>query len=810
MSVMRWSAWARVSVRGSLALVLALVLVSPALARQEKRPPVEVVRAVIGFGGEDGTTASGSLGVTSGARALPDRYAPLRVWLSSEKGFSGLMVLEYPQDGTQSARVVVSASATPGVVTPVDAVVCMPRSMPKITLSLIDANGNEVLKRELAEVPNDREMALYGSLDREHVYVLSVGRSSLSTAATTTVQLAAPRIPGQEVLDDADWFAKVAVAPSGAEDMPRNPGAFDTLEAMVIAPESLGPVDPRVIESVRRWTLAGGKLVLLVSTGGSAWRGWLPEGSEYDFVDVGEPARVETPPELRTMLVQMRELATRRDPALTIAEAAGEVSARALSLREAGDREGWRTRWSVGGGRALLAEGPVGFGFVTILGVEPERLGAIADPRVTRRAWRDALRAPLETWRRGNMRRTESNSWAFDNAFQASGSDLATRIGLSSVLNELSKAYSINPSSFLVITGSMGVLAIVLGVADYFWLGALRRRHLGWATALGWIGVASVVALAVPALMRGGDSAVSRWQVVDARSPRDAAANAIAHEVVSSFVQHRAEISLQDLPREGWYRGVSAVNSMYGQSASRGVLLPALVLRESPGDPTAGCVPPGVEQPQWTFRSIMGEGPTAAPDITLAFEGSEPTVEVALAAGATIESGRLECGRATYSLRFEQVGGAWRGRGTPDTGMGAFERQSMKVLGESGSLMQGAASGESLWLAQRTELSQDARLASGRWARVHLLVRGPGTGLSTGIQEKGTMTRVVRALVELPDSRRFEARDQFLSADIAPVERRAKGQIESRPDADGATAGENAVRQPAVDTDERDDGEQTP
>jgi hypothetical protein len=287
----------------------------------------------------------------------------MRVWLSSEKGFSGVMVLEYAQDNTQAARVMVPAAATPGVVTPVDAVVCLPRSMPEIKVTLIDGNAGRVLETRLAEYPDRDQQKLFGAVDSDYAYVMSVGRHSLSGAMQTTAALSKPRVPGEMVVDDADWWPKLAAAVTAGEDMPRNVGAYEGLEALVIASETLGPIDPRVVEAVRRWTASGGKLVLVVGTGGSAWRSWLPEGEEFDFVEVGEAAKVKTPPELRTMLGTMRELALRRDPSLLIAEAGEDVSARAIALRARGEREGWRVRWSVGGEKGLLAEGPVGFGF---------------------------------------------------------------------------------------------------------------------------------------------------------------------------------------------------------------------------------------------------------------------------------------------------------------------------------------------------------------------------------------------------------------------------------------------------------------
>lgn len=740
---------------------------------ERKRARVEVVRAEFGYGGEGMAGPTGN-GDRSGARAPGDRYAPMRVWLESEKGFSGFMVLEYAQDNSQGARVIVPAAATPGVLTPVDAVVCLPRSMPEIKVTLIDGGGGRALETNLAEFPDGDQQKLFGVVDSDYAYVMSVGRQSLATVVRTTMGLTRPRLPGSMVDDATDWWADVSAAVTEAAEMPRNAGAYEGLEALVIAPETLGAVDPRVVEAVRRWTLSGGKLVLVVSTGGSAWRSWLPAGEEFDFVEVGEAARMSTPPELRTMLGTMRDLAMKRDPTLVIAEAGGQVNARAISLRSRGEREGWRTRWSVGGEKGLLAEGPAGFGFVTIIGVEPERVGTVADPRVTRRVWRDAMLGVLETWRRSTLRKTKDNYWMYDYQYNASGGDLSTRIGMSMVLDELSRSHTVNPISFVVIAGCMGLLALVLGIGDYIWLGVIRKRHLGWATALGWIVAASAVAVVVPTVIRGGDSAVSRWQVVDGRSPRDGAGSAVASDVIASFMQRRTSVALEGLARDGWYRGVSATNGSYGRGNSRGLLLPALELRESPGDPGSGSVPAGMDQPQWTFRAMKGMTAASEPRVVLEFEGDVPRLSVEMDEGASIVTGRLEMGEEVYDLSFSREGDAWTARGVKGTALGPFERQALRLLQTSGGISAGQAAGESIGLAMRAEVAQEARLASGRWARVHLWVKGLPTGLRTGIEEKGVMTRIVRTTIELPESKKREARATMWTADVAPIEKGEK------------------------------------
>lgn len=758
-------------------------------APQRKRAKVEVVRAEFGYGGEGMAGPTGNSD-RSGARAPGDRYAPMRVWLESEKGFSGLMVLEYAQDSTQGARVIVPAAATPGVLTPVDAVLCLPRSMPEIKVTLIDGGGGMANEVRLAEFPGDDQQKLFGVVDSDYAYVMSVGRQSLSRAVQTTSGLTKPRLPGALVVDETDWWPNLASAVTEAADMPRNAGAYEGLEALVIAPETLGPVDPRVTEAVRRWTLSGGKLVLVVSTGGSTWRSWLPAGEEFDFVDVGEVARMSTPPELRTMLGTMRELAMKRDPTLVIAEAGEQVNARAISLRARGEREGWRTRWSVGGEKGLLAEGPAGFGLVTIIGVEPERVGTVADPRVTRRVWRDAMLGALETWRRGTFKKTRENYWVYDYQYNASGGDLPTRIGMSMVLDELSQSHTINPISFVVIAGCMGLLALVLGIGDYVWLGVIRKRHLGWATALGWIGAASVVAVVVPTAIRGGDSAVSRWQVVDGRSPRDGAGSAIASDVIASFMQRRTSVALEGLWRDGWYRGVSATNGYYGRGNSRGLLLPALELRESPGDPGSGSVPAGMEQPQWTFRAMKGLTGASEPRVSLEFEGHVPRVSVEAPEGASIVAGRLEMGAEVYDLSFSREGDAWRARGVKGTALGPFERQALQLLQTNGAITAGQAQAESIGLAMRAEVAQEARLASGRWARIHLWIKGLPTGLKTGIEEKGAMTRIVRTTIELAENRKCEVRAAMWTADTAPIEKGEKTEETKKPDGE-ETEGED-------------------
>ncbi|MEK6703142.1 MAG: hypothetical protein AABZ53_12825 [Planctomycetota bacterium] len=112
------AAWAAVLL---MAGVVPHVLASMSTLRWAGDKPPVMVKVEFGF---DGAVASG-------------RWMPVRVWLSGgEKAESGTIMVEYRQDKTQSARIVVPASTTPGKLSAVDLAVCLP-SDPDVTVTFV-------------------------------------------------------------------------------------------------------------------------------------------------------------------------------------------------------------------------------------------------------------------------------------------------------------------------------------------------------------------------------------------------------------------------------------------------------------------------------------------------------------------------------------------------------------------------------------------------------------------------------------------------------------------------------------------------
>src|SRR5690606_350735 len=107
---------------------------------------------------------------------------------------------------------------------------------------------------------------------------------------------------------------------------------YDALSALIVRAGGAGEMGDGQVQSVRRWTRGGGRLAPLASAPGDHWRRWLDDdgGPAVSLAGAGWAA---TPPRILT-------LARRAS-----VEAPASVSARAISLTEAGAAGGWSVSW---------------------------------------------------------------------------------------------------------------------------------------------------------------------------------------------------------------------------------------------------------------------------------------------------------------------------------------------------------------------------------------------------------------------------------------------------------------------------------
>ena len=185
---------------------------------------------------------------------------------------------------------------------------------------------------------------------------------------------------------------------------------------------------------------------------------------------------------------------------------------------------GWRVLWSAGAPPArwgdveakagpvpnapVYAYGPVGFGRVGVLALEPARL-AITDEAQRARFW------ALHIGKLLNERRIVYSDNAKSDELYNYGVGLAGNAA-NAVLEHLYDIPELRPLSIWVVIALLVALAVLLGPVDYLVLRLLGRLPLTWVTSAIWVLLFTVGAYYGVQALRSGEVQVRAVSVVDA------------------------------------------------------------------------------------------------------------------------------------------------------------------------------------------------------------------------------------------------------------------------------------------------------
>ncbi|MCA9297618.1 MAG: hypothetical protein KDA28_01050, partial [Phycisphaerales bacterium] len=306
----------------------------------------------------------------------------------------------------------------------------------------------------------------------------------------------------------------------------------------------------------------------------------------------------------------------------------------------------------------LASSGPVGLGMVEVLGVHPDRLSEVIDIEASLLAWATVLDPLLPVVGEGEQ------VWA--NRWSGALGDVE-RQALDNVFQLIGDIPSPGDGTFVVIASLCILLAIMVGPFDMIVLKRLKKRHLSWATALVWVGLASVLAWMAPGVSRQGASAINRFEIIDKVVPPGASAAdamglpAWSTSVTGLFAAAPMRYTLETDASGRWWRSVEVTS--WARSGGRRPLLGLGQGASSLTDPV-GQVPLGFTAGQWTYESTMDRGPVDVPfDARLVGD----RLLVTGFEGATIEGAFERAGDDTRVVRFEREGALHRGATTDDT-----------------------------------------------------------------------------------------------------------------------------------------------
>lgn len=627
-------------IRTALCILALLAIGRPAAAQ----PP-----APSGEGERSGPVMLANFGFNG---AIPgDRWGPITVSVTAgDQTIAGAIIVEYVQDATQAARIAVPFAATPGLTTQVPIVASIPTMCDRVTFTMVNERGSPIHRMVYGRIATPTVAQMPAPVDPQHALIVMVGRGSLPECVRDWVGLynvytdysTGVARTGSHAPRDAAW-GRITAARVEADELPLSWIAYEGVQAIVVNPQSSGAVarsaDPRALEAVHTWVRSGGRLVVLADGPGDAWRQWLPDEAR-GMVSLDAPGDGPLPPAVAAAVRRAAQITATRitaDPEndslrIDVPPPAERATQRVIRLTEAGREAGWTLRWVSDGAedvdRGLIAEGPAGYGLITILGLDPSRAPATLSARAAGEVWRDALETALDYW----LDQTESILQAQTTGGWGALVIPANQRANNAAVERVGQVPEAGEWLFLVIAGAMSILALLVGPVDYFVLRRLGAAQRSWLTALGWVALASAVAYGGPKVLRAQPTQVNRLTVVDAVVPNAPGGERLAF--VSGFTGvysgESGVVRFEDPDLTAWWRGTSLEYSWGGATdAAPGAIIPT---RQAAAGGEAGSARgnPLVELPMplWTFRAFNDTAiPAADSELSQVIARVTPTAD---------------------------------------------------------------------------------------------------------------------------------------------------------------------------------------
>lgn len=433
---------------------------------------------------------------------------------------------------------------------------------------------------------------------------------------------------------------------------------------------------------------------------------------------------------------------------------------------------------------AVVAHGPVGLGYVTILTSDPSLAAAEPSVETSRRLWLAALAPCLEDYLSLPLlpanARQQWGGWSGG----TSGSDDLQSRAITQELNALADHPGRNLDPIAVLIALLAcalLLAVLLGPIDGLVLHAKRKLHLSWATALFWVVVISIIAGFVPYFLRGNLPTMRITRAVD-----DVVIDyggvtgwrTTLHGLFAAQPGSRPLIAAPDAPVSGSaFRGV-AVGEYWNTSSP--IFTPIDLLQSSTLSSRGSEVsvwPLAIRQGQWSFRNAMSIGPISAAEDrvpirarAIRIDAHSYRIEVEgtpLPAPAicTILSGEVRRANPRTSSSLDLLGTPGeltftRTKSVLDDTIPAYADSTEELafpplpfrFENSKSTRRPYGVIQDLPGVQRHELAIEARLATGRWALITLNCKIEIPSSSSGEESRELHTRTYRLLVPIEGS----------------------------------------------------------
>ncbi|MEO1585177.1 MAG: hypothetical protein AAFR96_11495 [Planctomycetota bacterium] len=426
-----------------------------------------------------------------GGIPIASEWAPVDIIVQAiDNPLSGIIEVSYRAGGETITHVAPFAVA-PNAVATIPLAVRLPWWTDDVTVSAIDRDRGRVAQTTYRSSPGPTDARLPVMSTPDTLCIVATPRLSEDIAQ---VNIAAEEpSPG----DDQDQpatkpeFRSVLAAAVHPGDIPASRLALAAADLIIIDAADLGAVQPRSVDGLRRWTAAGGRLVILTDQPGNEWNSFLADAPAARDIQLGT--------------------------AIAMTRSGQATAGRTIALGPIARAAGWMPQLTNDTGQTVAATGTYGLGIVTLLAVPPEALGVLSSRGPT-----PDLAALL------SLASADGPGPIVEGVRQSGGLDprSVSRRGTDWILlRSLDAVASTTPpgvEAFIIIAAVPIALAVLLGPVDYIALGLLRRRHAAWLSAMAWIILVGAAALLIPRSMQTGKADIGSISTIDAIMPNAA------------------------------------------------------------------------------------------------------------------------------------------------------------------------------------------------------------------------------------------------------------------------------------------------
>lgn len=553
-----------------------------------------------------------------------EKWSPITVSITTEQNtLSGMLVVEFEQDSTNTARYSTPFAATAGVMTQAQVLVAMPELCSRVSLSLQSDAGAVLWSQTFGRALQGVSQPLPTIISSDTSVIGVIGRSSLPEALRDWRGIMASARAADFGRDskqsraatfgkhDSEWTG-IAGVHADPLTLPTSWMGYDGLTALIAIPDSSRPPNPRAVEAIHRWVASGGRLIIQADQPGDAWRDWMPPGWA---LSLGDARRGPVPDSVKSALASTVQTVERvsDDPGARPSGTEGPMPAPADSVPQRAIRLDPSSAWTVGlsaspGPGVLVARHMLGFGSITVVGFDPSKTTDLVSTLGAGAAWRSVLESVV-----GDL--LELRARAMKGNFGWSNAPRATQAAVNAGLERVALVPGLGGSVFVLIMACVLVLAAMVGPVDYFVLRRLGALQRSWITAGLWISIATGLAFFGPRILRTEPTRVNRVSVVDCialpisgASSADLAAvggpTAFSSGVTGIYAGDAGVVQFTSPEATSWWRGASVQYN--GFSAGGGSALVPIAQRAAGGAAGSERAGPLVNLPMslWTFRTF--------------------------------------------------------------------------------------------------------------------------------------------------------------------------------------------------------------